>query len=428
MKQAIRPTPARAARRRRRPEAAAAPIAPAGPAEADRIASPALDHPTARAARQGALAGLQHARGNAFVGRQVRRAGNARPAAVHETHPSPHPIGRKLPAVDAKRTLTPETKALVERYWKRRREDPAWTAEFHKLVDRLFWKETSYKVGKPLNPKLPADQPFCEIWLQTRDKLMAEFKGDPIGDTLVLLRYGESLLERNTAENIDSGKLKAHYMEDCATDPKSDELLKSWKMDPKVYVVLIHPDTKEQMIIQLNAIGFRSGGAIFVKRSQSIQSVRSTLVHETNHALEPDSISKAEAASFERYKDEFQAYWVDPDYAGVTDPDKRAAEIKAHILADYPQLKASYDADEDFKKKVDGHTRPSGNLINSARWAAIEQAVETAPVDAKVIVDNITAMSAEERAFVRADPNFSAMLGRGLGGAALKSAQDALSK
>lgn len=430
MKQASRPTPARAARRRRRPEAAApAPGAPAGPLQAERIASPALDHPTARAARQDAVAGLQRARGNAFVGRQVRRAGIPAPAAVHEASPPRHVHRKeKLPAIDARRELSPETKALVESYWKRRREDPAWAGEFHKLVDRLFWKENAYKVGKALDPKLPEDQPFCEIWLQTRDKLMAEFKGDPISDAVVLMRHGETLLERNTAENIDSGKLKAYYLEDCAKDPKSEELLKGWKLDPKDFVVLLHPDTKEQMVIQTNADGFRSGNTIFTKRSQGIQTVRTNLIHETNHALQPDSISKAEAASFERYKDEFQAYWPHPAFVAEVDLDKRAAAIKTHLLASYPKIKAAYETDEEYKKKVDSHTRPTGNVINSARWAAIEQAIEKTPVDEKLIIDNITAMSGEERAFVRADPNFGAMLGRGLAGDALKTAQEALNK
>lgn len=434
MKHVIRSIPIRTLRRRRRPEPAPATLsqsALAGPESAERITAPTLDHPTARAARQDALVGLQQAHGNGFVLRQVRRARQFDPISTREVPAAQPPAQRKeerLPSIDARRKLAPATLALVERYWQRRRADPAWTTEFHRLVDRLFWKETGYKVGKPLNPKLPADQPFCEIWLQTRDKLMAEFKGDPISDALALMRHGESLLERNTAENVDSGKLKAYYMEDCPTDPKSEDVLKRSGLDPKVYVILIHPDTKEQLAIQLNASGFRSGSAIFTKRAQTIQQVRSTLIHETNHALAPDSIGKATYTSFERYKGEFQAYWVDPAFSGEADLDKRAASIKAHILAGYPQLKASYDTDEGFKQKVDAHTRPSGNLINSARWAAIEQAVEANPVDAKLILANIAAMSDEERAFVKADPNFMALLNRGLGGAGLKVAQEALDK
>jgi len=306
--------------------------------------------------------------------------------------------------------LSPETRALVETYWQRRRSDPAWADEFHKLVDARFWKENDYKVGKPLDPKLPEDQPYVEIWLKLRDTIMAQFNGQPINDALVLLRNSLSLLDRNTAELIDGGQIKAHYIEDCAKDPKSDEVLAGAKLDKAQFSVLIHPDTSEKMIVQLNAVGFRHGSSIFVKRSAGLATTKSTLVHENNHALRPSSIGDAKADSFDRYKDEFQAYWVDPDFSGEADAGKRAQTIKDHILSDYPLLKKAYDSDATFKDKVDKHTRPDGNVINSARWAAIEKALDGPAADVPTVMSSIKAMSKEERGVVSSDPNFIALL------------------
>jgi hypothetical protein len=282
---------------------AQAPVAPLGsPAEAALIEAPALAHPTARAMRRAALAGAQRVHGNRQVGRRVERAA-ARPGSPR-IPPAPQ-IARKekLPAIDAKRALTPEARALVETYWKRRRSDPEWANEFHKLVDNRFWKETSYKVGKPLDPRLAEDQPFCEIWLRLRETLMAEFTGDRLHDVLALLRYSQSLAERNTAELVDSGKLKAHYIEDCALDPKSEEVLTAAGLDKSKFKVLLHPTTKEQMIVENDADGFRSGNSIFAARAAGIGRMKVILTHEGNHALRADKLSEADGSSFERYKD-----------------------------------------------------------------------------------------------------------------------------
>ncbi len=45
---------------------------------------------------------------------------------------------------------------------------------FNTEVDRRFWQQTSYKVGQRLDPKLPEDQPFVQIWLRLRDQVRTE--------------------------------------------------------------------------------------------------------------------------------------------------------------------------------------------------------------------------------------------------------------
>jgi hypothetical protein len=405
--------------RRRAPDRAAPQAAesatplPGAGASAAMLQAPELAHATARALQHSALRQMQQMQGNRAARRELA---TSRQAATTIARATP------LPAVDRRRKLAPEARALVESYWKRRRSDPAWAGEFHKLVDSRFWKETGYKVGKPLNPRLAEDRPFCEVWLQTRDKLMAEFSGDPIKDALVLLRHSPSPTERNTAENFDSGKLKAIYLDACPVDPKSDELLDSAGLDKSQFITRQHPDTKEQFIVQKNAQGTLLGNSIIVSRAVSLQRMKTMLVHETNHALQPDAIKNAGAGSFERYKNEFQAYWV-AEFAGEPDLDKRAAAIKAHVLGAYPLLKTAYDGDAAFKEKVDKHTRPDGNVLNSARWSAIEKAVAGPGVDEQAIFDNLKAMSAEERAAVAGDANFMALLKTNLSGEKLKEAE-----
>jgi hypothetical protein len=45
---------------------------------------------------------------------------------------------------------------------------------FHVEVDRRFWQQTGYKVGQRLDPNLPEDRPFVQIWLRIRDQVRTE--------------------------------------------------------------------------------------------------------------------------------------------------------------------------------------------------------------------------------------------------------------
>jgi hypothetical protein len=47
---------------------------------------------------------------------------------------------------------------------------PAFNAE----VDRRFWAQTNYKVNQRLDPSLPEDQPYIQLWLRIRNQVRAE--------------------------------------------------------------------------------------------------------------------------------------------------------------------------------------------------------------------------------------------------------------
>ena len=107
--------------------------------------------------------------------------------------------------------------------------------------------------------------------------------------------------------------------------------------------------------------------------------VTRTLVHETSHIIvsdygeHPDTTS---SASFDRYKDEFRAFYVAPfQYPGV-EGDARADKIREHLVGktkgtgSYEDLDASFWAEpldtNEFRTKVLAHKRPDGfNLNNS---------------------------------------------------------------
>lgn len=54
---------------------------------------------------------------------------------------------------------------------------PASGPELNAEVDKRFWKQTKYKVGQRLDPKVAEDQPYVKIWLQIRDQVVKERQG-----------------------------------------------------------------------------------------------------------------------------------------------------------------------------------------------------------------------------------------------------------
>lgn len=225
---------------------------------------------------------------------------------------------------------------------------------------------------------------------------------DPIPEALKQLRAG-TLIERNTAQMIDLGKVKYYYIDQCPPDPDS----KLEATSP--YLDILHPKTKEKLRIQKNAQGFRHDEYVFTARSVAVERVKSIFVHEVNHAMRGDHESDNNASSLARFKDEFQAYWV-AEFAGVADLDDRARQIKAHILRDYPALQSRYASDADFKKQIDGHTRPDGNVLNSIRWELVEKATKGAGTNEALLFAALRAMNGEERKYVRGQPQFMSMI------------------
>lgn len=98
-----------------------------------------------------------------------------------------------------------------------------------------------------------------------------------------------------------------------------------------------------------------------------------TFVHEASHLLvaaygqHPGTTT--DAASFDRYKDEFRSYWVEPyghAWNNEKDGDTKARAIRDFMIANYPELQTPYNNNAAFKAQVDTHMRPDGyNLRNN---------------------------------------------------------------
>jgi hypothetical protein len=123
---------------------------------------------------------------------------------------------------------------------------------------------------------------------------------------------------------------------------------------------------------------------------QTHENIMGTLVHEGSHILVKDygehPATAGDAGSFDRYRDEFRAYFVEPHggFDHIADPDAKAAAIKTHLVGTnattggYPHLRAAYwagpAATNPFRRQVDAHTRPDGfNLANSPRLDRLVQ-------------------------------------------------------
>lgn len=142
----------------------------------------------------------------------------------------------------------------------------------------------------------------------------------------------------------------------------------------------------------------------------------STFVHETSHVLVADygehPGTSTDASSFDRYRDEFRAYYVEPGFAAGTTGDARAAQIRLQLVGTsatsggYERLRAEYwrepHATNTFRAQVDGHLRPDGfNLDNSPkldRLVSLLRDLRTGAATVEDAVFQITVLSAAERA------------------------------
>jgi Domain of unknown function (DUF4157) len=185
----------------------------------------------------------------------------------------------------------------------------------------------------------------------------------PAREAAVAMQAATAPIEQNTARQLADGTITAYYIEDLAHAADEATILASQRppLDPASWMILVHPRNSANMIVQRNAQGFQPDayrGDIFGLRSVSAERWRTVLIHETNHAR-----NAAPANILERYRSEFRAYWV-AEFSTVADLADRARQIKAHILRDYPAIRAAYDGDPATKTAIDGITTPDGNLDN----------------------------------------------------------------
>ncbi|MEO8414748.1 MAG: DUF4157 domain-containing protein [Ginsengibacter sp.] len=185
-----------------------------------------------------------------------------------------------------------------------------------------------------------------------------------IRDATIDLYFSAEAIDKNTALQIINGHMGVYYIEDLQQPAKVNDEVKAAGLDPTVYTVYFEPPAnKNKMFVQRNADATTSMDStkIFVSKAIAAATITLKLVHETSHAINKDNSTADD--SIARYNGEFRAYWLG-EYRSVVNLTDRANQIKTHILADYPKLKAKYNSDAIFKALVDTHVSPDGNVTN----------------------------------------------------------------
>jgi hypothetical protein len=162
----------------------------------------------------------------------------------------------------------------------------------------------------------------------------------------------------------------------------------------------------------------------------SLDEMADTVVHEVSHYFvkqygELPETDK-DSASYDRYADEFRAYWVESNGigAGLSDAD-RAAAIRTHLVgtagnpaSGYPDLhKAYFKAGANaFKTKVDALSGPIGfNVTNSLRLHRLWQLLTKRRPDDETVGDillMVAGLTVDERREAKASSLIARLIGR----------------
>lgn len=196
-------------------------------------------------------------------------------------------------------------------------------------------------------------------------------------------------------------------------------------------------------------IGTVDGNTILVRgRSaggtrRSATQIMNTLVHEASHILVASygehPRTRTSASSFDRYKDEFRAYWVEPTghWGRMRANDAKARAIREQLVGTgrtdtrgYPDLRQRYWTNAGFKRRVDAHRRPDGfNLRNSRPLDILFQILQETrarPGRLDYLLMHITRyLDRSERAEAHASPLIQRMI-RALRGEASTRVRNAL--
>ncbi len=171
-------------------------------------------------------------------------------------------------------------------------------------------------------------------------------------------------VDRNTAVRILNGSIIPMYFSELSQPADVNARLTALGFSTTDFTIYYSPVDRSEMIVQRNAQGTQVGNYIIGDSALSTARWREILVHETGHAINPQTNDDTPEHALDRYRSEFRAYWV-AEFRGVADLDERARQIRAHILSAYPRLNGYYTANADFKTAVDAHTRPDGNVLNN---------------------------------------------------------------
>lgn len=170
--------------------------------------------------------------------------------------------------------------------------------------------------------------------------------------------------------------------------------------------------------------GHDSGGTV-----ETLDSMSSSVVHEVSHFLVKQygelPETETDASSFDRYADEFRAYWVEPDSPGKGLPDAaKAAAIRKHLVgtagdpaSGYPNFHAAYfNGSDAFRAKIDALSGPLGfNVTNSLRLHRLWQLLTAKERDSETvgwIVTMVGALTPAERREARASSLIAKLVGK----------------
>jgi len=187
---------------------------------------------------------------------------------------------------------------------------------------------------------------------------------------------------------------------------------------------------------QKGMIGTLSGSVMYLRghdsggNPMSLDDMADTVVHEVSHYFvkqygELPETDK-DSASYDRYADEFRAYWVESNGigAGLSDAD-RAAAIRTHLVgtagnpaSGYPDLHTAYfkTGPNAFKTKVDALSGPIGfNVTNSLRLHRLWQLLRKKRADDETVSDiilMISGLTVDERREAKASSLIARLIGR----------------
>ena len=272
-------------------------------------------------------------------------------------------------------------------------------------------------------------------------------------DLLAHMRASGSLIVRNTVE-LFAGNPPLLTLE--ATTKRSDS-------DAKVAaggagVDALNDDAYFRGVTMDNVhfqskgmIGTLDGTTMYLRGHDSGKTLRTldqlaaTVVHEVSHFLVSQygelPGTDESASSFDRYADEFRAYWVSDGGVGhgLTGA-ARATAIREHLVgtagdatSGYADLHKRYfkDGEDDFKAKVDALAGPTGfNVANSLRLHRLWQLLTRKRRDDETIGDivlMVSALTVDERREAKASPLLAKLIRR-LGDDGAKRVRTALEK
>lgn len=93
-------------------------------------------------------------------------------------------------------------------------------ATLMKEANAKLWSHTGYKIGKPLDPKIPADKAMAKLWTAIFDQLQKEDKAG----TLVMTHYEDKVLEALADAEVASNSAAKHLQDAAAaTDPQTKQ-------------------------------------------------------------------------------------------------------------------------------------------------------------------------------------------------------------